>query len=123
MSRDVPQAGRSLLRKPEACDPKRRYPCPSCPKAFAKPSQLDRHSRTHTGSKPFSCEVCSAAFTQKNSLQAHMKRHTGERPFVCPFCAFAFTQKCNLKTHIQRAHAEQAQILVERTKTTYVSQA
>lgn len=27
----------------------RVFKCPSCDKAFAKPSQLERHNRTHTG--------------------------------------------------------------------------
>ena len=105
--------------------------CTVCDKKFAKPSQLVRHMRVHTGERPFACLMCRKSFNQKNALQVrragprslyspplhmqiHMKKHTGERPHVCPFCQYAFSQKGNLKTHIQRSHAELTQQLVQK---------
>jgi len=98
------QAGLTVTVNSEYSDSKQKS-CNICNKKFAKPSQLVRHMRVHTGERPFACLLCKKSFNQKNSLQTHMKKHTGERPHVCKFCKYAFTQKGNLKTHIMRNHS------------------
>lgn len=50
-----------------------RYVCPSCAKAFSRPSSLRIHVHSHTGEKPFRCphKGCGKAF----SVRSNMKRH------------------------------------------------
>jgi len=50
-----------------------RYICPTCSKAFSRPSSLRIHSHSHTGEKPFKCPHtgCGKAF----SVRSNMKRH------------------------------------------------
>lgn len=50
-----------------------RYQCPTCSKAFSRPSSLRIHSHSHTGEKPFICPRmgCGKAF----SVRSNMKRH------------------------------------------------
>lgn len=50
-----------------------RYQCPTCRKAFSRPSSLKIHTYSHTGEKPFKCKYdgCGKFF----SVRSNMKRH------------------------------------------------
>ncbi|KAF2249138.1 hypothetical protein BU26DRAFT_406980, partial [Trematosphaeria pertusa] len=49
-----------------------RYICPTCNKAFSRPSSLRIHSHSHTMEKPYKCpKGCGKAF----SVRSNMKRH------------------------------------------------
>ncbi|PRD33705.1 UNVERIFIED_CONTAM: dar1 [Trichonephila clavipes] len=46
-----------------------------CDWRFARSDELTRHTRKHTGDKPFKCRVCERAFARSDHLALHMKRH------------------------------------------------
>ena len=50
---------------------------------FARPLELRRHVRRHTGEKPYQCSVCQRRFSRSDHMRTHMRTHTGERPYAC----------------------------------------
>lgn len=73
--------------------------CLYCTKSFDRPSLLVRHTRTHTGERPFCCGVCGKTFSTSSSLNTHQRIHSGEKPHICPICFKAFTASSNLYYH------------------------
>ncbi|XP_074657091.1 uncharacterized protein LOC141910263 [Tubulanus polymorphus] len=57
-----------------ARDPRLRYACQFCDKAFMVQSSLTRHLRTHPGIAPFSCRFCTKCFRNTSGLEVHMNR-------------------------------------------------
>lgn len=57
-------------------DGRRKYQCPSCPRAFARAYNLKTHMATHDPHrpKPFSCphKACGRSFSRKHDLGRHL---------------------------------------------------
>uniref|UniRef100_A0A6A7G489 Protein tramtrack, alpha isoform-like n=2 Tax=Hirondellea gigas TaxID=1518452 RepID=A0A6A7G489_9CRUS len=49
--------------------------CPYCGKEFAFASDLRRHTRSHTGEKPYQCSLCPFKTSQRYNLERHKKIH------------------------------------------------
>ena len=47
---------------------------------------FQRHSRTHTGDKPYKCDIYGQMFSQNGDLQRHIRIHTGDKPYKCDIC-------------------------------------
>jgi len=65
-----------------------------------KPSVLEASS-TSTVPRGLHCQYCDKSFTKNFDLQQHTRSHTGEKPFQCIVCGRAFAQKSNVKKHLQ----------------------
>ena len=59
--------------------------------------------------KTFHCpyDACSKSFNRPTRLNEHLRSHTGTRPFTCPYppCVKAFLRDTHLKHHIRSAHS------------------
>ncbi|KAI8982332.1 hypothetical protein BDF20DRAFT_808204, partial [Mycotypha africana] len=51
----------------------RSYVCSICSFAFVRKHDLQRHSRVHTGVKPYSCPSCQKAFARTDALKRHLR--------------------------------------------------
>ncbi|XP_075161272.1 uncharacterized protein LOC142234075 [Haematobia irritans] len=56
--------------------PEYKYQCPKCWKYFKAKSPLNKHMRTHSGSKPYKCNVCPKSFADASNLKSHKRLHT-----------------------------------------------
>uniref|UniRef100_A0A9J2P2Z2 C2H2-type domain-containing protein n=1 Tax=Ascaris lumbricoides TaxID=6252 RepID=A0A9J2P2Z2_ASCLU len=105
----------SGLQETSASDPqqnarnRRRLVCCSiCGKAFGKCSDLVRHYRIHSGSRPFSCNRCEKSFSLKSSLKLHLENHVREDNIDnyytsarCPVCMKQLASAASLRRHMK----------------------
>ena len=47
------------------------YECSECDYQAPDRSHLVRHTRTHTGEKPYQCELCQKELSRKGNLDIH----------------------------------------------------
>jgi hypothetical protein len=84
------------------------FTCSVCSHQFASMTNLQRHSRIHTGNpgKEVKCQLCD----YKASTLTHVKRHMAhkhlERSLPCPHCSFMGATNAELKIHLARKHLE-----------------
>ncbi|XP_051543580.1 ras-responsive element-binding protein 1-like isoform X2 [Myxocyprinus asiaticus] len=58
---------------------KRKKVCNICNKRFWSLQDLTRHTRSHTGERPYKCQTCERTFTLKHSLVRHQRIHQKPR--------------------------------------------
>ena len=76
------------------------FTCQCCYKTFTSRSNLERHSRLHTGHRPYVCHICDKAFSRKDHLSNHATKHA----FKCGTCSKRFVDKKTLATHFTYDH-------------------
>ncbi|KNE72861.1 hypothetical protein AMAG_20589 [Allomyces macrogynus ATCC 38327] len=54
----------------------RIWKCELCNKGFRRKADQIRHTRIHTGDKPYSCSVCGEAFARQDALRRHQNKNS-----------------------------------------------
>jgi len=82
------------------------YHCEECDAYFTSAANFRTHKRRVHLNEPLKheCEVCQKKFFQKSELNRHSRTHTGEKPYTCKECCKAWTQSNGLKRHLQKHH-------------------
>ena len=75
--------------------------CPHCDKRFKGEIALDRHIRSHPGTRPFVCETCGRAFPTCDAFDAHKGCGNGDDDFGCSLCDKSFEGKRELLRHLR----------------------
>ncbi|KAG5887910.1 hypothetical protein JTB14_003007 [Gonioctena quinquepunctata] len=87
-----------ILRKQKR--PPYRFCCNVCLKKFYKLCDLERHTRVHTGEKPWVCDICNNRFQQSHNLKKHLLTHVDLKPFQCRYCKKQFGRADVLTRHL-----------------------
>lgn len=85
----------------------KRLECQVCGFKTRTKAHLERHTRSHTGDKPFACPVCNKRFSQMYNMKAHLREHESpgtnrHRRFHCTKCTHTFINEQNYISHVQR---------------------
>ena len=97
------------------------HQCEECGKAFAWPSELKAHLKSHAGEKRFKCGICGKMFLYLTSLKGHMSnRHMFDGKFVCVVCKSCFNEATELILHM-KTHSEDQSLKCERCYALFTS--
>ena len=79
-----------------------QYQCGKCTKAFAYPSLLTAHLKSHEGEKPFKCGICARFFSNANAFRLHTEsRHMVDGKFPCEICKEILNEATELIVHMK----------------------
>ncbi|OAF68713.1 putative transcription factor ovo-like protein 3 [Intoshia linei] len=86
------------------------YSCRACKTKCDNLKLLYRHLKCHSQIKRFICSLCFKGFNDTFDLKRHTRTHTGVRPYECiePGCDKKFSQRCSLESHQKKLHGIKA---------------
>ncbi|GFT79484.1 zinc finger protein 407 [Trichonephila clavipes] len=89
----------------------RKFLCDKCPYIGKSFNQLTRHSRSHSGEKPYKCPYCSYSSSLSSQLVRHKRLHTGKKPYKCPYCSYMCNTQENLRKHILKTKKHKGKMM------------
>ncbi|EEB17410.1 zinc finger protein, putative [Pediculus humanus corporis] len=93
----------------------RPFKCYLCDKAFNRTDKLLLHQRIHAGDKRYKCTKCDYASVDSGSLIKHLRVHNGERPFKCQLCSYRARDSSQLTVHL-RTHTGDSPFICTNSK-------
>mmetsp|Transcript_3051 Transcript_3051/g.9319 ORF Transcript_3051/g.9319 Transcript_3051/m.9319 type:complete len:418 (-) Transcript_3051:191-1444(-) len=82
-----------------------RFPCPHCPRTFARRFDMHRHvDAVHMNKRPHVCSDCSQAFKQAAHLKEHVRTYHDINKLRCEVCSRDFGSVPRLKRHVESVH-------------------
>ena len=87
----------------------KKFDCVYCESKFLTKGDLERHVKSHMGTRDFTCELCQKTFTRQQTLNEHMNRHYGLKPYECKVCGRAFSEMSTVYKHI-KTHDHQKKV-------------
>lgn len=84
----------------------KKFDCLYCESKFLTKGDLERHVKSHMGTRDFTCELCHKTFTRQQTLNEHMNRHYGLKPYECKVCGKAFSEMSTVYKHIKTHEQE-----------------
>ncbi|XP_033110990.1 zinc finger protein 64-like [Anneissia japonica] len=92
---------KDLLRHSRKHTGDRPYCCSLCPRTFTRSDKLKLHIRSHNGVKPYKCNDCPYSAVDRGSLTKHLRIHSNERPYKCQICDYASRNSSQLVVHLR----------------------
>lgn len=93
-----------------------KYVCTYCNRRFPLKTNLDAHTKTHTGERNFACHLCNHKCVNRSVLLRHITSHSNVRLFKCNVCVMEYKYQKSLDVHMAKAHGIGDAKIPERIK-------
>lgn len=81
-----------------------KHVCAICNRRFPLKTNLDAHTKIHTGERNFACHFCDRRCINRSVLLRHIKTHSNIRLYKCVVCNLEYKYQKSLDIHMAKAH-------------------
>ncbi|XP_008194449.1 zinc finger protein 33B [Tribolium castaneum] len=98
-----------------------KYECSFCQRRFPLKTNLDTHTKTHTGERNFLCHLCDRKCINRSVLKRHIESHSIVKSFKCNLCLQGYKYQKSLDIHMMKIHGIGDVKIPERIKKYFCS--